>query len=147
MFTRTHTNTRTRTQTLGPFLCGALPFLTTWAILVNSFVLVAIALDRYVAVGKVWRLPLGWEPSGAWCAALATVAWLAGAAVAAPMVLRYQFVDVFIIETNPANRTEQIDVQLAHMCLGDKVKHVNDESAIGGDDCDCNTGMVETMWN
>lgn len=99
-----------------------MPFLTTWAVLVNSFVLVAIALDRYVAVGKMWRMPHGWEPSSTWCAALAAVAWLAGAAVAGPMVQRYHYVDVFIIETNPANRTEQIDVQLAHMCLGDKVR-------------------------
>lgn len=35
---------------------------------------------------------------------------------------RYYYVDVFILETNPENRTEQIDVQLIHMFLGDKVK-------------------------
>lgn len=102
-------------------MCGAVPFVTTWAVLVNSLVLVAIATDRYVAVGRVWRLPRGCEPSGLFCGVFATVMWTGSAAVAGPMVMRYQSVDLFIIETDPANRTHFIDVMRTQMCLSDKV--------------------------
>lgn len=108
-------------QTLGAFMCAAVPFLTTWAVLVNSFVLVAIATDRYAAVGRLWHLPHGCEPSRLFCGVFASIMWAGGAAIAGPMVLRYRIVDVFVVETNPANRTEHIDVKPAQICISDKV--------------------------
>lgn len=122
---KSHILTQTRAtrpmQTLGAFMCSAVPFMTTWAVLVNSFVLVAIALDRYVAVGKVWKMPKGWEPTLLVCIGVAAVAWTLGAAIAVPMLTGYETVDVFVIATDPANRTIQVDVWPAQVCVGGKV--------------------------
>lgn len=112
-------------QTLGSFMCSSAPFMTTWAILVNSFVLVAIALDRYLAVGKVWKMPKGWEPSVLVCIGVAAVAWTLGAAIAVPMLSGYEIVDVFVIATDPANRTAMLDVWPAQVCVGEKVGNRN----------------------
>lgn len=58
-------------------MCSAIPFVTTMAILANSFTLAAIAFDRYVAVVKIVKS--GREPSGVLCVVLATAVWaLAG---------------------------------------------------------------------
>lgn len=47
------------------------------ALLANSLTLVAIALDRYVAVVKIVKS--NWEPSGVLCGVFATAIWaLAG---------------------------------------------------------------------
>lgn len=54
-------------------MCSAIPFLTTMAILANSFTLVAIALDRYIAVVRIVKT--NWEPSGIVCIVLAATIW------------------------------------------------------------------------
>lgn len=68
-------------QVLGEILCGLIPFITTLAILVNSFTLVGIAIDRYLAVIR-W-IKGTWEPSTLFCGAGAVFVWgLAGIASA-----------------------------------------------------------------
>lgn len=58
-------------------MCSAIPFVTTMSILANSFTLVAIALDRYIAVVKIVKT--NWEPSGVLCGIFAAAVWaLAG---------------------------------------------------------------------
>lgn len=60
-------------QYLGEILCGLIPFATTLAILVNSFTLVGIAVDRYIAVIKI--IKGSWEPSTIFCVAFAVAVW------------------------------------------------------------------------
>lgn len=58
-------------------MCSAIPFVTTMAIITNSFTLVGIALDRYIAVVKIVKT--SYEPSGILCCVLTVVIWaLAG---------------------------------------------------------------------
>lgn len=54
-------------------MCGLIPFATTLAILVNSFILVGIAMDRFVAVAKI--IKGAWEPSKIFCITFAVAAW------------------------------------------------------------------------
>lgn len=105
-------------------MCGAIPFLTTWAVLVNSFTLVVIAVDRYVAVGRVFRLTRIFRLSGFWCTCIVAAIWGVGAAVSAPMALRYVHLDVFVVQTNAANRSEAIGLRQVQMCLSEKAPNL-----------------------
>lgn len=60
-------------QLLGEIMCGLIPFATTLAILVNSFILVGIAMDRFVAVVPI--IKGAWEPSKIFCMTFAVAVW------------------------------------------------------------------------
>lgn len=104
-------------------MCGLIPFATTLAILVNSFILVGIAMDRFVAVVKI--IKGAWEPSKIFCMTFAVAVWGLAAGISSPMMTSYFIAEIFIIETDPANRSHQIDVTLAELCTSDKVKIFN----------------------
>lgn len=100
-------------------MCGFIPFVTTLAILVNSFTLVGIAVDRYLAVVR-W-IKGTWEPSKLFCAAGAVFVWGLAAGISSPMINSYYIAEFYIIETDPNNHSHEIDVTLAEMCTSEKV--------------------------
>jgi hypothetical protein len=80
---------------LGGFACTMMPFLQTLAVLVNSIILVFIALDRYIAIKRLHRSP--WEPTKSFCVACCLAVWSLAAAVSSPMVKMYEYYKVFVI--------------------------------------------------
>lgn len=76
-------------------------------------------MDRYIAVVKF--IKGAWEPSTVFCVSFAVTVWGLAAGISSPMMTSYFIAEIFIIETDPANRSHQIDVTLAEMCTSDKV--------------------------
>lgn len=107
-------------QVLGDMLCGFIPFITTLAILVNSFTLVGIAIDRYLAIIR-W-IKGAWEPSTLFCGAGAVFVWGLAAGISSPMINSYYIAEFYIIFTNPDNRSDMISIEEAEMCTSEKVK-------------------------
>lgn len=103
-------------------MCGFIPFVTTLAILVNSFTLVGIAIDRYLAVVR-W-VNGTWEPSKLFCGAAAVFVWGLAAGISSPMISSYFIAEFFIITTDPNNKSHWIDVTEAEMCTSIKVKTI-----------------------
>lgn len=89
------------------------------AILVNSFTLVGIAIDRYLAIVR-W-IKGTWEPSTLFCGACAVFVWGLAAGISSPMMSSYYIAEFFIIATDPNNRSHMIDVAEAEMCTSEKV--------------------------
>lgn len=104
-------------------MCGFIPFVTTMAILVNSFTLVGIAVDRYLAVIRLIKGT--WEPSKLFCGAGAVFVWGLAAGISSPMISSYYISEFYIIITDPDNRSHMIDVEQAEMCTSEKVKKNN----------------------
>lgn len=109
-------------------MCGLIPFVTTLAILVNSFSLVGIAVDRYLAVVR-W-IKGTWEPSKLFCGAGAVFVWGLAAGISSPMISSYFIAEFYIIETDPNNKSHWIDVTEAEMCTSIKVNAVFDRQSI-----------------
>lgn len=100
-------------------MCGFIPFVTTVAILVNSFTLVGIAVDRYLAITRL--IKGAWEPSKIFCAAGAVFVWGLAAGISSPMIASYFIMEFYIIRTDPNDQSIAIDVEEAEMCTSDKV--------------------------
>lgn len=100
-------------------MCGFIPFVTTVAILVNSFTLVGIAVDRYWAIIRL--IKGSWEPNKLFCAAGAVFVWGLAAGISSPMISSYYIAEFYIIHTDPDNRSHMIDVTEAEMCVSEKV--------------------------
>lgn len=109
-------------QALGEHMCKWIPFLTTQAILVNSITLVCIALDRYMAVVKVFKS--SWEPKALSCIIGTVVVWAIGAGISSPMLSAYFLVDMTIVETEPHNRSIGIREYHAQICINNKVNYL-----------------------
>ncbi len=100
-------------------MCGFIPFVTTLAILVNSFTLVGIAVDRYLAIIRLIKGT--WEPSKLFCGAGAVFVWGLAAGISSPMISSYYIVEFYIIYSNPDNRSEMLSIEEAEMCTSQKV--------------------------
>lgn len=103
---------------LGELMCGFIPFITTVAILANSFTLVGIAVDRYWAIIRLIKGT--WEPNKLFCAAGAVFVWGLAAGISSPMISSYYIAEFYIIHTDPENRSHMIDVTEAEMCVSEK---------------------------
>lgn len=101
-------------------MCGFIPFVTTMAILVNSFTLVGIAVDRYLAIIRFVKGT--WEPSKLFCAAGAVFVWGLAAGISSPMMSSYYIAEFYIIYTDPGNQSHMIAIEEAEMCTSEKVK-------------------------
>ncbi|XP_052861195.1 neuropeptide Y receptor type 5 [Anopheles cruzii] len=113
--------------TLGEMMCTFSPFVQTVAVLVNSITLVAIALDRYMAL---LRLAKGsWEPSGWFCFTCAVLIWGLGAGISSPMLTLYQVFDIIVLTADSAAAVTQPNpptisgYYLAEICATDKSKN------------------------
>lgn len=102
-------------------MCTFAPFFQTMAVLVDSITLVAIALDRYMAVV---RLAKGsWEPSGVFCIACAVLIWGLSAGVASPMLTLYQIYNVIVLTADRSHSDVITGYFLAQICATDKSKN------------------------
>lgn len=90
------------------------------AILVNSFTLVGIAVDRYLAVIRFIKGT--WAPSKLFCGAGAVFVWGLAAGISSPMISSYFIIEFYIIFTDPNNRSLMIDIEQAEMCTSEKVR-------------------------
>ncbi|XP_019527547.3 neuropeptide Y receptor type 5 [Aedes albopictus] len=107
--------------TLGELMCTFAPFFQTMAVLVDSITLVAIALDRYMAVV---RLNKGaWEPSGVLCVACAVLIWGLAAGVSSPMLTLYQIYTVIVLIADRTHSDVITGYFLAQICATDKSKN------------------------
>ncbi|KAL9702391.1 hypothetical protein quinque_005909 [Culex quinquefasciatus] len=107
--------------TLGEVACNLAPFFQTMAVLVNSITLVAIALDRYMAVV---RLTKGiWEPSGIFCIICSILIWGLAAGISTPMLTLYEIYNVVVLLADPAHPKVITGYFMAEMCATDKTKN------------------------
>ncbi|XP_053678503.1 orexin receptor type 2 [Anopheles nili] len=108
--------------TLGELMCTFSPFVQTMAVLVNSITLVAIALDRYMAVRSLVKGV--WEPNGWFCATCAALIWGLGAGIASPMLTLYTMYDIVVLTTDALQPNEIITgYYMAAICATDKSKN------------------------
>ncbi|XP_055591172.1 neuropeptide receptor npr-1 [Uranotaenia lowii] len=106
---------------LGELMCTFAPFFQTLAILVNSITLVAIALDRYMAVVRITKGT--WQPSGLFCVTCAVLIWGLAAGISSPMLTLYEIYHVFILISDPQQPNVITDFFMAEMCATDKTKN------------------------
>nr|XP_032293005.1 alpha-2 adrenergic receptor [Drosophila virilis] len=98
---------------LGPFMCNFVPFVNTTTVLCSSFMLVAIALDRYMAIR---RAAIGiWNPGFVFCGVCIAGIWLACMAAAVPLFFIYTPIQVYIQNTDELLISE---LDQATMCVG-----------------------------
>uniref|UniRef100_A0A182QW88 G-protein coupled receptors family 1 profile domain-containing protein n=1 Tax=Anopheles farauti TaxID=69004 RepID=A0A182QW88_9DIPT len=108
--------------TLGELMCTFSPFVQTMAVLVNSITLVAIALDRYMAVRSLVKGI--WEPNGWFCATCAVLIWGLAAGIASPMLTLYEVYDIVVLTTDSQQPIEIVNgYYMATICATDKSKN------------------------
>ncbi|XP_058456327.1 alpha-2A adrenergic receptor [Malaya genurostris] len=107
--------------TLGELTCSFAPYFQTLAILVNSATLVAIALDRYMAVMQLTKG--NYEPSKVFCITCAVLIWGLSAGVSSPMLTLYQIYDIVVLIMDPSNPEIVNGSFLAKICATDKSKN------------------------
>uniref|UniRef100_A0A182MBS4 G-protein coupled receptors family 1 profile domain-containing protein n=1 Tax=Anopheles culicifacies TaxID=139723 RepID=A0A182MBS4_9DIPT len=108
--------------TLGELMCTFSPFVQTMAVLVNSITLVAIALDRYMAVRSLVKGV--WEPNGWFCVTCGVLIWGLAAGISSPMLTLYEMFDIVVLTTD-AQQPHQIisGYYMATICATDKSKN------------------------
>lgn len=72
-----------------------MPFAQTMAVLVNSILLVFIALDRYMAIKRIDKG--SWEPTKLFCVGCCMFIWGFSAAVSSPLIRMYNFYEVHVV--------------------------------------------------
>uniref|UniRef100_A0A6E8WBR3 G_PROTEIN_RECEP_F1_2 domain-containing protein n=1 Tax=Anopheles coluzzii TaxID=1518534 RepID=A0A6E8WBR3_ANOCL len=108
--------------TLGELMCTFSPFVQTMAVLVNSITLVAIALDRYMAVRSLVKGV--WEPNGWFCLTCGVLIWGLAAGIASPMLTLYEMYDIVVLTTDPQQPHEIVTgYYMATICATDKSKN------------------------
>ncbi|XP_058829362.1 alpha-2A adrenergic receptor [Topomyia yanbarensis] len=107
--------------TLGELTCSFAPYIQTLAILVNSVTLVAIALDRYMAVVQLTKG--SYEPSRVFCITCAVLIWGLSAGVSSPMLTLYQIYDIIVLIMDPENPEIITGTFMAKICATDKSKN------------------------
>uniref|UniRef100_A0A182PMW2 G-protein coupled receptors family 1 profile domain-containing protein n=1 Tax=Anopheles epiroticus TaxID=199890 RepID=A0A182PMW2_9DIPT len=108
--------------TLGELMCTFSPFVQTMAVLVNSITLVAIALDRYMAVRSLVKGV--WEPNGWFCVTCGVLIWGLAAGISSPMLTLYELFDIVVLTTDPQQPHEIVTgYYMAAICATDKSKN------------------------
>lgn len=89
-------------------------------VLVNSVLLVCIALDRYMAVV---RLDKGsWEPGKVFCLSCCVLIWGFAAGVSSPMLNIYDYFKIYVVPLPDPDEVDPIlTYYVAHLCGSDKV--------------------------
>ncbi|KAG5667433.1 hypothetical protein PVAND_015413 [Polypedilum vanderplanki] len=102
---------------LGPLTCAIFPFLQTFSILVNSILLVCIAMDRYMAVVRVTKAQ--WEPGKLFCVTCCVLVWGMAAGVSSPMLTIYQYFKIYIVPY-PEHPDDKLTYYIGHVCASHK---------------------------
>lgn len=92
-----------------------MPYFQTLGALVNSIILVLIALDRYVAIKRLHKSP--WEPSKPFCVGCCLAVWILAAAVSSPIVKVYDYYNVIVIPDDTL-KTKAVDGQSFEYYIG-----------------------------
>ncbi|XP_055678287.1 5-hydroxytryptamine receptor 1D [Lutzomyia longipalpis] len=103
---------------LGDALCSLNAFLSTMAILANSFTLVTIALDRYMAIFKTVKGT--WGSSITFCCIYIILLWAVSAGIASPLISSYFIVDILIIRSESWLNATHYELMEASLCLTQK---------------------------
>ncbi|XP_070503092.1 orexin receptor type 2-like [Chironomus tepperi] len=102
---------------LGSLACAVLPFLQTLAILVNSILLVCIAMDRYMAVVRIAKSQ--WEPGKLFCLTCCVLIWGMAAGISSPMIAIYQFYKLYVVPL-PKYENEELTYYVGTICASNK---------------------------
>ena len=106
---------------LGPVSCALIPFFQTLLVLVNSILLVAIAMDRYMAVVRVTKG--NWNPGLCFSLTCVIMIWGMCAGVSSPMLTLHDHQIIFIV---PVPDELEIDPVLTYyegyLCFSAKVR-------------------------
>ncbi|XP_044317916.1 gastrin/cholecystokinin type B receptor [Drosophila rhopaloa] len=113
--------------TIGGFMCKFVPFITTTSVLSGSLTLVAIALDRYLAV---MRPVLGfWNPDIRFSCMSMLLIWACSIGSSGPLLGIYEYKEIFLLEeSDTSENSEEItaavpeelvvtELEMAHMCV------------------------------
>lgn len=107
-------------QKLGPIACSVVPFLQTLVVLVNSILLVCIALDRYMACVRIVKG--SWEPSKVFCVTCCVLIWGFSAGVSSPMLTLYDHVRIYVVPLpDPNDDNPKLTYYSGYLCGSDKV--------------------------
>lgn len=90
------------------------------AVLVNSILLVCIALDRYMAVVRIVKG--SWEPSKLFCVTCCVIIWGFSAAVSSPLLSIYDYFRVYVVPLPDPNEVDPVlTYYKAYLCASNKV--------------------------
>ncbi|CAO1415848.1 unnamed protein product [Diamesa serratosioi] len=104
---------------LGPMSCAIIPFTQTLAVLVNSILLVSIAMDRYMAVVRI--IKGNWDPGMCFCSTCVILIWGMCAGVSSPMLSIYDHYKIFIVPIpDPMEINPVLTYYEGHLCGSDK---------------------------
>lgn len=103
-------------QTLGHFGCSAVPFSQTVSLLVGSLSLVAIAMDRYLAVCNKSQAKV--LQSKTVCYGGLFSIWAFSCAISSPTLFSYEIVDAYVVTDEKTN-----SFYMAYMCMTDMVSN------------------------
>lgn len=110
-------NSFSTSQILGYLACALLPYLQTLAILVNSILLVCIAMDRYMAVVRIAKTQ--WEPGKLFCLTCCVLIWGMAAGISSPMISIYEYYKILVIVRGDEEAIE--NGYTAYICVSHKV--------------------------
>ncbi|KAH8297494.1 hypothetical protein KR044_013236, partial [Drosophila immigrans] len=99
--------------TLGNFMCKLVPFVNTATVMFSSLILVAIALDRYMAIRRAASSL--WNPSWLFCGLCIGGIWLTSVVCALPLFV-ISGVKKFYLQ--PTEELVVSELHLVSMCLG-----------------------------
>ncbi|XP_017124408.1 gastrin/cholecystokinin type B receptor [Drosophila elegans] len=114
--------------TIGGFMCKFVPFITTTSVLSGSLTLVAIALDRYLAV---MRPVLGfWSPDIRFSSLSMLLIWACAIGSSGPLLGIYAYKVIFLLDVEDSSEEsgeqgntpvpEELmvtELEMAHMCV------------------------------
>ncbi|XP_017044950.1 orexin receptor type 2 [Drosophila ficusphila] len=113
--------------TIGGFMCKFVPFITTTSVLSGSLTLVAIALDRYLAI---MRPVLGfWNPDVRFSSLCMLLIWACSIGASGPLLGIYDYEAIYLLEVEDSPEESEeaatvapeelvvTELELVHMCL------------------------------
>lgn len=110
---------------LGPVSCSFIPFIQTLAVLVNSILLVSIAMDRYMAVVRI--IKGNWDPKLCFCLTCVILIWGMSAGVSSPMLTIYDHYKIYIVpEPDPSEVKPVLTYYEGYLCGTGKVSRIYD---------------------
>lgn len=112
-------------------MCKFVPFATTTSVLSGSLTLVAIALDRYLAI---MRPVLGfWNPDYRFSVVIMLLIWACSIGASGPLLGIYDFQHIYLLDAEDTNAEDEsntvevpeelvvTELELVHMCLAGDV--------------------------
>lgn len=89
-------------------------------VLVNSVLLVCIALDRYMAVVRIVKG--SWEPGKVFCLTCCILIWGFAAGISSPMLTIYDYYRVYVVPLPDPNEDNPVlTYYVGYLCGSDKV--------------------------